>query len=182
MSTIRRGLALACMLAAATAADARVTKLTITSKVSPAYSGQSFGQAGQYETYSGTITGEVDPADRRSAIIQDIQLAPRNARGMAEYATEIDILRPADLGRGNGVLFFNILNRGNKGGLAAFNADVPPNLTEINAVADPGDGFMMKEGYTLVWYGWQADVLPGNNRMTMSVPVARNADGSPITG
>ena len=78
--------------------------------------------------------------------------------------------------------FFNILNRGNKGGIAAFNANVPPNLTEINAVANPGDGFMLGEGYTLVWFGWQADVLPGNNRLTLSVPIARHQDGSAITG
>src|SRR4029078_7508765 len=81
--------ALACVMIArvlaAGAADARVTKLTVTTKVSPAYNGQSFGAAGQYETYAGTITGEVDPNDRRSAIIQDIALAPRNSRGMVEY-------------------------------------------------------------------------------------------------
>ncbi len=65
MSTPRRGLALACLSLAAVIAsdaDARVTKLTVTSKVSPAYNGQSFGEAGQYETYAGTIAGEVDPS------------------------------------------------------------------------------------------------------------------------
>ncbi|WP_046869451.1 alpha/beta hydrolase domain-containing protein [Microvirga massiliensis] len=162
-------------------AEARITRLEVSS-VEPVFGGRSFEPVGPYKRVRGRAFGEVDPNAPANAIIQDIQLAPRNARGMVEYATEIDILRPADLGRGNGVLFFNILNRGNKGGLAAFNADVPPNLTEINSVADPGDGFMLKEGYTLVWFGWQADVLPGNNRMTMSAPVARNADGSPITG
>src|SRR5215213_5697150 len=87
MTTSHRGLVLACILLAAGLADARVTKLTIANKVSPAYNGQIFGAAGQYETLAGTITGEVDPNDRRSAIIQDIGLAPRNARGMVEYTT-----------------------------------------------------------------------------------------------
>src|SRR5207244_374296 len=33
-----------------------------------------------------------------------------------------------------------------------------------------------------VWFGWQADVLPSLNRLTLDAPVARNPDGSPITG
>ena len=40
----------------------------------------------------------------------------------------------------------------------------------------------MRQGYSIVWSGWQPDVLPGDNRMTMSVPVATNPDGSPIVG
>ena len=73
-----------------------------------------------------------------------------------------------------------------RAGLAAFNADVPvglpQSLADINAVRVAGDGFMMKQGYTIVWFGWQGDVLPGNNRLTLSVPIAKNADGSSITG
>ena len=41
---------------------------------------------------------------------------------------------------------------------------------------------MMKQGYTRVWFGWQGDVLPSNDRLTFNVPVAKNADGSPVTG
>jgi hypothetical protein len=124
MSTIRRGLALACSLAAviASQADARVTKITIASKVSPAYNGQSFGQAGQYETYAGTITGEVDPADRRSAIIQDLQLAPRNANGMVEYTATFFLTKPIDMSKSSGILFQQVPNRGGRidiGGRAA---------------------------------------------------------------
>ena len=40
-----------------------------------------------------------------------------------------------------------------------------------------GDGWLQREGYTLVWFGWQADVLPGGGRMTFSAPAARNRDG-----
>jgi hypothetical protein len=41
---------------------------------------------------------------------------------------------------------------------------------------------MMAQGYTIVWFGWQGDVLAGNDRLTFSVPVASNPDGTPITG
>jgi len=165
--------------------EARITRIEIT-KIEPAFGGQTFGDVGAYERIIGRAYGEVDPSLPANAIIQDIGLAPRNAKGSVEYVTDIDILRPLDPSKGNGILFFNVVNRGNKGGLAAFNADVPgglpQNVADNNAVKVAGDGLMMKQGYTLVWFGWQGDVLPGNNRMTLSVPIAKNADGSPITG
>jgi hypothetical protein len=151
-------------------------------KTEPAFAGQRFGAVGAYERLTGKAFGEVDPRAPGNAIIQDIALAPHNSRGMVEYVTDIDILRPADRSKGNGVLFINIVNRGNKGGLPLFNADVPANVAVNNNLAVAGDGFMQRQGYTMVWFGWQADVAAGANRLTMQVPVARNADGSPITG
>ena len=124
----------------------------------------------------------MDPQQPLNAVIQDIELAPRNARGLVEYSTDVDILQPTNMAPGNPILFFNVVNRGNKGGLPSYNARMGGDVAAINQLATPGDGFMMREGYTIVWFGWQADVLPGNNRMTMQVPPARNSDGTPITG
>src|SRR5262245_33900349 len=120
-------------------AEARITRIEVT-KVEPAFGGQSFGTVGAYERVIGKAYGEVDPRAPGNAIIQDIGLAPRNARGMVEYVTDIDIVRPADRAKGNQILFFNIINRGNKGGLPLYNAQVPGNATENNAVAHAGDG------------------------------------------
>src|ERR1700704_3172656 len=167
-------------LATATA-QARITRIEI-AKTEPAFAGQAFGAVGAYERLSGKAYGEVDPASEANAVIQDIVRAPRNARGMVEYVTDIDILRPADRSKGNGMLFFNIVNRGNKGGLFLFNADVPGNLLNNNNLAVAGDGFLQRQGYTMVWFGWQPDVAGGGGRITMKVPVARNGDGSPIPG
>lgn len=172
----------AAIIALATAtAEARITRIEIT-KIELAFAGQTFGAVGAYERLTGKAYGEVDPAAEPNALIQDIGLAPRNARGLVEYVTDIDILRPADRSKGNGVLFFNIVNRGNKGGLALFNADVPANPLNTNNLATAGDGFLQRQGYTLVWFGWQPDVAPGGGRLTIKVPTARKADGSPITG
>jgi len=162
-------------------AEAHITRIQI-AKTEPAFGGMSFGTVGPYERLTGKAYGEVDPKAPGNTLIQDIKLAPKNARGMVEYVTDIDILRPANRSKSNGILFFNIINRGNKGGLQLFNAGVPGGAADINNLVNPGDGFLMRNGYTMIWFGWQADVVSGGGRMTMSVPVARNSDGSVITG
>src|SRR5215470_19975329 len=73
------------VLAMAPSAQARVTRIAVEKKVSPAFDGASFGSAGQYETLAGKAFGELDPDDPHNAVIQDIKLAPRNSRGMVEY-------------------------------------------------------------------------------------------------
>ena len=176
------------MTLAPSALQARIVRLEIL-QTTPAFGGRNFGEIGSYERVIGKAYGEIDPQSPSNAVIQDLALAPRNARGMVEYSTDIDILRPAERSKSNGVLFFNIINRGNKGGLALFNTDISfsmanviASIENINAVTEAGDGFMQQQGYTVIWFGWQPDVAAGNNRMTMQVPIAKNPDGSAITG
>jgi len=180
--SLRLATVLVALLSSWSIAEARITRIEIARVESPTFSGQGFDPVGPYERLVGRAHGEVDPTHPLNTIVQDIQLAPRNSRGMVEYSTDIDVLKPVDLGRGNGVLFFNVLNRGNKGGVTSYNAGAAGDVAANNEARRPGDGFMMRRGYTIVWFGWQADVLPGNGRMTMQVPIARNPDGSPITG
>src|SRR6185295_18299713 len=75
-------LSAACVLIAAPAADARVTKIQIASKQSPTFGGYVFKDVGAYEKIVGKAYGELDPKDPKNAIIVDIQLAPKNAKGM----------------------------------------------------------------------------------------------------
>jgi hypothetical protein len=160
------------------AAHARITRIEWHRVESPTFGGASFGDVGQFEKLVGVAYGEVDPTHPLNAIITDVELAPRNARGMVEYETDVYVIKPRDMATGNGILFYNVHNRGNKGGLGTFNIGVVGGNEPVGA----GDGFLQAMGYTLVWSGWQPDVLPGNDRMLMRVPVARNPDGSPITG
>jgi len=157
-------------------AEARITRIQITNRESPTFGGQSFGAVGQFEKLTGTAYGEVDPNHPLNAIIQDIDIAPRNPHGMVEYSTDIYILKPIDMTKGNRMLFYFVVNRGNGG--IPFNVGVPAG----NDPASAGDGFIQNMGYTLIKSGWQPDVLPGASRMTMQVPVAHNRDGSSITG
>lgn len=178
-----RRIALATLALAATtvAAQARIERVEIT-KVEPAFEGRGFGATGAYEKLTGKAYGALDPRFPGDAMIQDIELAPHTARGLVEYVTDIEILRPKDRSKGNGVLLVEVVNRGNKLALRNFNADMPADGADWNAVKSSGDGFLMNEGYTVIWFGWQADLVAGNNRVRLAAPVAKNPDGSPIVG
>src|SRR5262245_26167369 len=151
----------ALLLVAASAADARITKLTIVAKESPTFGGHTFPGVGQYEKLAGKAYGELDPNDPKNAVIVDIKLAPRNARGKVEYAFDFYILKPIDLSKGNHRVMYEPPNRGRKtyASLARFNGgNDPGSLTDPIALAN---AFLMPRGYTLVWSGWDASA--GNN-------------------
>ena len=98
------------LLGASSAADARITNIVIITKTSPAFGGQSFGSAGQYEQLDGTASGEIDPKDPLNAVIQDIELAPRNSRGMVEYSMDISIVKPINTSHGNHTILYDVVN------------------------------------------------------------------------
>ena len=83
-------------------------------EVEPFAEGQSFGEAGPYLRIRGVAKGELDPAAPENKVIVDLDKAPRNARGLVEYETDFFILRPTDPGRSNGVLVYDVTNRGSK--------------------------------------------------------------------
>ncbi|MFI5078118.1 MAG: hypothetical protein ACHQRO_12280, partial [Vicinamibacteria bacterium] len=107
---------------AATHASAQVTRIEVVSR--EPMSGPAVGAAGPYEIIRGRIHGEVDPADRRNAIIQDLPLAPRNARGRAEYVATFALAKPIDLAKASGVLIYSVVNRGNGSPQASAYGDV----------------------------------------------------------
>ncbi len=147
----------AVLLLTASTAGAQVTRLEITSRDQVA-GGQSFGSAGPYVNVRGRVHGEIDPRDRRNRIIQDIDLAPRNARGRVDYVATFSLMMPADLAKSSGVLVYSVVNRG-------------------NGAATPGP-----DGHISLVSGWQGDVAPTATNQTIQVPVARNRNGSPLTG
>ena len=96
---------------AAAAAQARVARIVIDTKVSPAFNGASSGAAGAYETLAGRAFGELDPNDPHNAIIQDIKLAPRNGRGMVEYTASFWLVKPIDMSRSSRLMWHDVPNR-----------------------------------------------------------------------
>jgi hypothetical protein len=143
-------------------AFAEVTKVTVTSRGVVA-DGYAFGSTGPYEKLAGTIEFALDPSDRHNKAIVDLEHAAQGPDGKVHVTADLFVLQPADPARGNGVLLFEISNRGNKGMLGRFNR--APASNDPTTAAQMGDGFLMREGYTLVWVGWQFDVAPPNLRI-----------------
>src|SRR4051812_44730220 len=105
---------LALVVAAAPGAQAKVTRIVIEKKTSPAFDGASYGAAGQYELLTGKAYGELDPKDAHNAIITDIQLAPKNARGMVEYTATFQIVKPIDMTKASHLMWHDVPNRGGR--------------------------------------------------------------------
>jgi len=173
---------------------ARVVSLDIQSTTA-AFGGQSFGATGAYQLLQGTVRYEVDPRLPVNASLVNIGHAPRNARGMVEFDADFVILRPAELSKGNHHLFYEPVNRGSWLSLGLFNSAAGRDALDKASAA--GNGFLMRQGYTLVYGGWQppypgpavpgmgvasgSRLTPGDGKLTARLPVARFADGSPIT-
>ena len=158
-------------------AQARITKITITKTESPTFDGHVFGNVGRYEKLVGHVTGEVDPADPHNSAITDISGAPRKANGMAEYETDIMILRPVDRAKGNHKTWYELTNRGSIAAFSQFNDG--PGGNDPTKASDAGNGFLMNQGYSILISGWDTTAASG---FRMKAPVAVKMDGSPITG
>src|SRR6267142_2085654 len=141
--------------------------------------GRAFGAAGPYEKLVGKVDFGLDPTLPRNGDIVDLKLAPRNARGEVESSADFYMLKPVDPRRGNGRLFYEVGNRGGKGMLPTFQKATgsPDPSTE----AEFGDGALMRQGFTLLWMGWQWDVPVRPGTMRMEMPTAME-NGKRITG
>lgn len=145
----------------------------------PFASGHEFPLTGAYEKLTGKIYGETNPQNRRNRNIVNLAKAPRKRRGNVEYSSGFCILKPLDMARGNGKLFFDAPNRGSKRILSFLN-DAPA-TNNPNTLEHAGNGFLMREGYTIVWCGWQGDLTAIEDWLVLNVPVVTNG-GRPILG
>ncbi len=164
------------LLLAAPPVSARVTAVRI-DRVEPFAGGQAFGTTGPYERVIGVAKGELDPADPRNAGITGLDRAPRNRAGKVEYETDLFLLRPVDPAKGNRHLLFDVLNRGNKVVTNRLNTTTPKDDSNDPAtVAQAGDGFLYRRGYTIAWAGWDPDAPKTNNGMTIRIPALPDAE------
>jgi hypothetical protein len=168
-------LALTLLSLAGSGARAELLKLDIHRR-EPFAGGRSFGDTGPYEKLVGVARFAVDPEHARNRGIVDLDLAPRNAAGKVEFESDVYILAPKDPAKGNGAVFYDVNNRGNKLALRFFNGGPGG-----NDPTDPGDGFLLRRGYTVVWSGWNGELLPGGSRLLLRAPVATEG-GRPIRG
>ncbi|WP_422017872.1 alpha/beta hydrolase domain-containing protein [Reyranella sp.] len=147
-------------------------------KVEPLADGAAFGEAGAYERVIAVARGEVDPMSPANRGVALIDKAPRNAAGKVEYATSVFILRPKDSTRGNGRILYEVNNRGRKM-LFGNIADGPQGVNDPKTLADLGNAFPLRLGYTIVWSGWDPDAPRANMGLALTAPVATD-NGQPI--
>lgn len=176
MTTLYRSLLL-CLVASC--AQAEVRRIEITERSSFA-AGKIFGPAGAYERLKGRMFIETDAANQANERICDLQRAPRNARGKVESWTDFFLLKPVDATQGNGVLLYDVNNRGNMLALWTFNDGERTNDPKTEEHA--GHGFLMKHGFSVLWCGWNGEVQADDaQRLLCGLPVATD-DGKTITG
>jgi hypothetical protein len=158
---IRSTLTAAIVALFAVEATADVTRVDIAKRADVGASG--------YEKIIGTIHFAIDPKDPGNQVIVGLDKAPRNASGKVEFSADLYILQPRDATRSNGVALVDVVNRGRKMTLNGYSRG---GTLDPATEADLGDGFLTRQGYTLVWVGWQFDVRRGNNLMGIDAPRA----------
>ncbi len=159
-------------------AFAKVTRIEIESR-EPIANGILFGNSGAYEKISGRVYFEVLPFNSFNKIITDIHLAELNANKAVAFSANFYIIKPVDPAKGNNTLLIEVSNRGGKGLLSLFN-HAAGSRAPITA-PDMGDGFLLMQGFTIVWIGWQYDVPDSSDLLRLDAPVVKKGT-SVITG
>ncbi len=122
--------------------------------------GKAYGTAGAYEQIWAKAYFLVDPKAPSSARIADIDKAPRNEQGLVAFWADVFVMKPRDPSKGNGTVLFEVSNRGGRAQTGMFGAD-----------------FLMEQGYTLAWAGWQFDVNDRPQVIKLHVPQAQGVTG-----
>ena len=145
---------------------ARVTRIVIDDQQPLA---KADGQTIEYEQLSGRAFGELDPRDPLNALIQDIELG-KDSDGRVRYTASFVLTRPKDMAQASGLLWHDVPNRGRS-------------VTIGVAERNKGD-----IGLASAWQGDNAgnttvrDNMKVDGAHWLRVPVAKNPDGSAVTG
>ena len=167
-------IAIACLWPAASPAE--IVRFDILAR-EPAFAGRSFGNVGTYERITARATFALNPSDDRNAVITDLSLAPRGADGKVEATADIVILRPSDPAHGNGTLLLEVPNRGRKLAPQLFDDSAQPGANNADKAEDAGIGFLHRQGFTMVWVGWQGDIPSKPGQMALAAPVLKGVTG-----
>jgi Alpha/beta hydrolase domain len=152
-------------------AQARVVRVEITSR-GDIQEGKPFENTGAYEKVIGRVYFAVDPSNLHNRQIVDLDKAPRNAHGEVEFSADLYLLKPKDMAKGNQAVLFEVSNRGGRGILSLVNG----------RDGEYGDGFLMRQGYTIAWVGWEFDLSSQGERLRLTAPIAHDTGGKEIHG
>jgi hypothetical protein len=153
------------------AALAEITRIEIESRVS-FEQGEEFEGVGEYELIKGRLHYAVESDHPANSCIVDLALAPQDPNGRVHFTSDFELLKPVDLKRGNHRLIYDVTNRGNKTVMGAMNQ-------AWGNTPKKGTGFLMRQGYSILWSGWNWDVRDERGWIQIELPIATR-NGSPI--
>ena len=148
----------------------------------PFAGGAAFGPAGAYEKIRGVAFFALDPRAQANRSVVDLALAPRGSDGRVRFSSEFVLLRP--VATRASTLVYDVNNRGGIAILGQLDGHGAAH-NDPTTLADAGDGFLMRHGFTLLWSAWTWDVAPqalGDRPLVLKPPVARAHDGEAISG
>ena len=145
-------------LCACASAEARVVRIVMQEQKNGSEARRGIPPG--YRVLQGIAYGELDPRDPHNLIVQDIDLAPKNTRGMVKYSATVTLYAPLQPNP-KAVLLYEIVNRGR--------SQMPREYAN-------GDYFLLS--------GWQGDLvfggpaLAGGPGETIQVPSATGVTGA----
>ncbi len=172
LARMRRWLFLALLLSVLPL-HARVLRVEVASRTS-VLDGKVFGDAGAYERITGRVYFSLPVANPHNTRIVDLGNAVNLKNGEVEFSADFVAVRPKDAHKGNGSLLLEVPNRGNARILALVDGG------DEDLAHDAGDGWLLRNGFTVVALGWQWDAT-GPNALRFFAPVAKE-NGKTITG
>jgi Alpha/beta hydrolase domain len=153
--------------------NARVLRVDITSRKT-VLNGKAFGNSGPYERIVGRIYFSLPVANPHNQSIVDLRNAQNLRDGEVEVSADFTAVRPKDPAKGNHSMLLEVPNRGN----ARFLALVDGGDEDLSA--DPGDAWLLRQGFTVVSVGWQWDAA-NPDALRLYTPIATQ-NGKTITG
>jgi hypothetical protein len=124
---------------------------------------------GTHERVIARVHYAVDPLLPVNRRIADLAAVPRNGNGRVEFAGDLLIFLPKRADAARGTVFLEIVNRGRDQSLGlmsdARQRDLAPEGWNL------GDRFLLEQGFTVAFLGWQFDVRRGDG-LALEVPTA----------
>lgn len=148
------------------AAHAEVTRVDVVTR-SDILGGQSFGSVGAYERLTGKVYFSVAVANAHNRAIVDLDNAVNLKDGKVEFSADFIAIQPKDASKGNGSVLFENPNRGGNHIVALVDGG------DADISRDAGDGWLLRNGYSIVSLGWQWDA-GSDAALRLYAPIARD--------
>ena len=140
--------------------------------------GTHFGNIGSYQELDLEIHYEITENDYAHEVITDLSHC-KFPDGVVRFSTNAKILKPTDNNKGNNKIILDVPNRGRNLILKMINN--APEASSKTSAWDSGNGFLLQQGYTVVWCGWQHDVPAGDGLLRIAAPQP-TIENKPIVG